>query len=76
MRTVKVGSKVFINPIGKKQIGNGRPFDQFEIFAEGLEPLGDPTRSARSAGGALGGGALGAGSEAPGGALPSEDVPF
>ena len=46
LRTVKVGSKVFIRPIGKKQLDNGRSFDQFEIFAEQQEPLAEPTKGA------------------------------
>lgn len=64
LRTVKVGSKVFIRPIGKKQLDNGRAFDQFEIFAEQQEPLPEPTK--------------GAGRSEPeqGGPAQSEDVPF
>jgi hypothetical protein len=71
LRSVKVGSKVFINPIGKKQTGTGRAFDQFEVFAEQQEALSEPSRGTSGAG-AKGGN----GSPSGGGAAPSEEAPF
>lgn len=65
LRTVKVGSRVFIRPAGVKVLDNGHKLQQFEIFAEHQEPLGEPTRGR---GGNQGGG--------QGGAVASEDVPF
>ena len=64
LRTVKVGSRVFINPAGVKQLDNGRTLQQFEIFAEQQEPPSEPTK--------------GAGRSEPGqgGPAQSEDVPF
>ena len=44
LRTVKVGSRVFINPAGVKQLENGRTLQQFEIFAESQDPLSEPTK--------------------------------
>ena len=44
LRTVKVGSRVFINLVGVKQLDNGRTLQRFEIFAEAQEPLSDPTK--------------------------------
>jgi hypothetical protein len=70
LRMVKVGSKVFINPIGKKQTDSGRSFEQFEIFADQQEALPEPTKGTGKKGSP--------GSAGPSGAaaLPSEDVPF
>ena len=61
LRNVKVGSKVFIRPGRIKELENGRKFQTFEIFAEGLEPLGEGTRGR--------GGSQGSPAQ-------SEDVPF
>jgi hypothetical protein len=71
LRTVKVGSKVFINPIGKKQLDNGRAFEQFEIFAEQQEPLSEPTKGTGKKND-------NSGNSGPSdtGPAPSENVPF
>ena len=71
LRSIKVGSRVFINPIGKKQTGTGRAFDQFEVFADQQEALSEPTRGAGGTGAKGGnGGPLGSSAAA------SEDAPF
>ena len=70
LRTVKVGSKVFINPIGKKQTDSGRAFEQFEIFAEQQEALPEPTKGTGKKGNSGNSGPSDAGP------APSEDVPF
>ena len=70
LRTVRVGSKVFINPIGKKETDSGRAFEQFQIFAEQQEPLSEPTKGAGKKGSAGGFGPSDAGS------APSEEIPF
>jgi hypothetical protein len=66
LRGVKVGSRVFIEPAEVKDLGSGRKFQQFHVFAEGLEPLSEPTRGS---GKGTGGGPEGA-------PAASEDVPF
>jgi hypothetical protein len=66
LRAVRVGSRVFIRPTGEKALDNGRKMQQFEIFAEQLEPLSEPVR---------GGGTRG-GNGSDGGPEPSEKVPF
>ena len=68
LRAVRVGSRVFIRPTGVKALASGRKMQQFEIFAEQLEPLSEP---ARGGGGSRGGGAL-----SDGGAGASDKVPF
>jgi hypothetical protein len=45
LRRVKLNSKVFIEPMGEKELENGRKMQQFAIHAEHLEPLGEPTRA-------------------------------
>jgi hypothetical protein len=67
LRAVRVGSRVFIRPTGVKVLASGRKMQQFEIFAEHLEPLSEPTR---------GGGSRGGGTPSDGGAGPSDKVPF
>jgi len=67
LRTVKVGSRVFINPAGVKQLDNGRRFQLYEIFAEEQEPLSEPTK-----GGSRNGSSAGSDDGTP----PSEGIPF
>jgi hypothetical protein len=62
LRMVKVGSRVFIRPTGVKALDNGHKLQQFEIFAEGLESLGEPTRGRAGNG--------------QGGPASADDVPF
>ena len=62
LRGVKVGSRVFIRPAGVKELDNGHKLQQFDIFAEGLESLSEPTR--------------GRGGPAQGNPPASEDTPF
>ena len=64
LRTVKVGSRVFINPVGVKQLDNGRALQQFEIFAEAQEALSEPTKGPGKPG------------PSDAGPAPSETVPF
>jgi len=52
LRSVRVGSRVFIRPTAVKTLDNGRKMQQFEIFAEHLEPLSEPVRGAAHRGGA------------------------
>jgi hypothetical protein len=66
LRRVKLNSKVFIEPTGEKELENGRKMQQFQIHAEHLEPLGEPTRAKPKASENMPDGA-------PAG---SEDVPF
>jgi hypothetical protein len=61
LRNVKMGSRVFIRPSRVKELDNGRKFQAFEIFAEDVEPLSEPTRGRGAS---------------PGGASASEDIPF
>jgi hypothetical protein len=65
LRGVKVGSRVFIRAAAVRELENGRKFQQFDIFAEGLEALSDPTKGMGRSGPAQGG-------------VPaaSEDTPF
>jgi hypothetical protein len=67
LRTVKVGSRVFINPASVKQLDNGRTLQQFEIFAEAQEPLSEPTK---------GGGKNGNSGPSDAGSAASESNPF
>jgi hypothetical protein len=67
LRSVRVGSRVFIRPTAVKTLDNGRKMQQFEIFADQLEPLSEPVRGTGNRGG---------GSPPDGGAAPSEKVPF
>jgi hypothetical protein len=62
LRMVKIGSRVFIRPAGVKELDNGHKLQQFEIFAEALETLGEPSR--------------GRGGKGQGGAASADDVPF
>jgi len=62
LRMVKIGSRVFIRPAGVKELDNGHKLQQFEIFADALETLGEPGR-----------GRVGKGQ---GGAASPDDVPF
>jgi hypothetical protein len=64
LRGVKVGSRVFIRPTGVKELDNGHKLQQFEVFAEGLEALSEPTRGP------------GRGGPAQGRPAASEDAPF
>ena len=45
LRRVKLNSKVFIEPMGEKELENGHKMQQFAINAEQVEPLGEPTRA-------------------------------
>ena len=67
LRAVRLGSRVFIHPTTIKELDGGRKMQQFEIFADQLEPLSDPVKRSgpRGGGGSSGGSASG-----------SEDVPF
>jgi hypothetical protein len=67
LRAVRVGSRVFIRPTGVKVLTSGRRMQQFEIFAEHLEPLPEPAR---------GGGNRGGATPSDGGAGASDKVPF
>ena len=51
LRAVRVGSRLYFNPTEVKELDNGRKFQQFEIFAEGLEPLSETTRGNGKGGG-------------------------
>ena len=54
LRSVRVGSRVFIRPTTVKELDGGRKMQQFEIFADQMEPLTDPARgggSSRGGGG-------------------------
>jgi len=51
LRSVRVGSRVFIRPTAVKALDSGRKMQQFEVFAEHLEPLSEPVRSAGHRGG-------------------------
>jgi hypothetical protein len=66
LRRVKLNSKVFIEPTGEKELDSGRKMQQFEIHAEQLEALPEPTRGKPK------------GSQHPPDGAPagSEDVPF
>ncbi len=75
LRSVKVGSRVFIRPTEVKVLDSGRRMQQFEVFAEHLEPLSEPVRRGAGGGGS-GGAAGGSGGAADGGAVPSDKVPF
>lgn len=44
LRQVRISSRVFIRPTTVKELENGRRMQQFEIFAEHLEPLTEPGR--------------------------------
>ncbi len=67
LRSVRVGSKVFIHPTTVKVLDSGRKMQQFEVFAEELEPLSEPTR---------GNGSRRGGTGSDGGPAPSEGAPF
>jgi hypothetical protein len=67
LRSVRVGSKIFLRPTGVKELEGGRKMHQFEIFADQLEPLSEPPK---------GGGSRGPSGGPDGGPLPSEKVPF
>ena len=75
LRLVRVGSKVFIRPTTVKVLDGGRKMQQFEVFADQLEPLSEPVRGSTPRGGAAGSGGEGAGG-ADSGALSSDKVPF
>jgi hypothetical protein len=67
LRTVRVGSRVFILPTTVKVLEGGRKMQQFEIHAEHQEPPAEPVRGAGNRGG---------GAPSDGGPLPSDKVPF
>ncbi len=51
LRSVRVTSRVFIRPTTVKELDGGRRMQQFEIFAEQLEPLTDPVKGPGHRGG-------------------------
>jgi hypothetical protein len=69
LRQVRIGSRVFIRPTGVKELENGRKMQQFEIFADQLEPLAEPARGTGGRGGS-------APSDGSAGAAQSGKVPF
>jgi len=50
LRTARLGSRVFIRPTEKLRLKNGGGMQGFEVFAEQVEPLGDPVRGAAQRG--------------------------
>ena len=76
LRTVRVGSRVFIRPTTVKELESGHRMQQFEIVAEQIEPMSEPLKSAASRdGGSSDSDAVGGGN-APDGAAATEEVPF
>ncbi len=66
LRRVKLNSKVFIEPTGEKELESGRKMQQFQIHAEHLEALPEPTRAKPK----------GTQSPTDGATAGSEEVPF
>ena len=66
LRRVTLNTKVFIEPTGEKELGNGRKMQQFQIHAQHLEALPEPTR----------GKPKGPQNPPDGAPAGSEDVPF
>jgi hypothetical protein len=67
LRSVRIGSRIFIRPTGVMVLDSGRKMQQFEIFADHLEPLSEPVR---------GGGSRGGATSSDDGSGTSEKVPF
>lgn len=44
LRSVRVGSRVYVRPTTVKELDRGRKMQQFEIFADQMEPLTDPVK--------------------------------
>ena len=45
LRTVRVGSRVFIRPTTVKELESGHRMQQFEIVAEQIEPMSEPPKA-------------------------------
>jgi hypothetical protein len=69
LRSVRIGSRVFIRPLGMKALASGRTMQQFEVRAERLEPLEPQSRQDRKHSG-------GSGTPSESGPPPSDNIPF
>jgi hypothetical protein len=70
LRTVSVGSLVFLKPTTIKELEGGRKMQQFEIYAQQIDPLSEVPK-----GRGTGGGSSESGGGSDGGTAP-EEVPF